>query len=645
MATGIRSILSALLAVSALAPFTTAQQGPAEAKAWLEAGNRRFQSCDTAPPQLGAGARRTTALGQNPRAVVLTCTDSDVAPEHVFQAGLGELVVIRLAGNCVDTETIADIEQAASRLAVPLLVVLGHERCTTVAAAIRCAEDAERGVATSVPSPALQQLLQQFEPSVRRGLQQSLSGAALAAQVETEHATAIAAECLRRSETLRRLQQLGRFQVQPARYHQETGAVEWLLPQPLPQTPQEAATVADASPPTMAPHVALRLLQAGNRRYLGDGKPLGDISPTRRAGIQKGQQPFAIVLTCSDSRVPPEHVFDCGLGELCVIRIAGHVMTDTVLASLELAASQSGAPVIVVLGHSDCTTIQEAGQSGDRARTAGMRALVDRVAPAFAGQHGTSPEAQKAAVAANALRVVSQARQRSITLQQLEQQGRLLLLPAVYDIASGDISWLAEPPQEASGMPALPPATPHGESHAEKMAAPHHEPVPAPTHGADGHDAPHVESHVHTEPHHGEHGTPPAPDLSWAAPSPEAAVAGALPDVHAAPMGESHAPAHAGHDMDPAAHAPSPDVHMDTPQSDAPAPGANHGVAEDPHAHGHVHGDAHDDSAPNAHPADTHDPAPRAETAKSQWNTVLMLAVTAIASFSLAIVVTMRHRN
>lgn len=84
---------------------------------------------------------------------------------------------------------------------------------------------------------------------------------------------------------------------------------------------------------------------------------------------------------------------------------------------------------------------------------------------------------------------------------------------------------------------------------------------------------------------------------------------------------------------------------MDTPQSDAPAPGANHGVAEDPHAHGHVHGDAHDDSAPNAHPADTHDPAPRAETAKSQWNTVLMLAVTAIASFSLAIVVTMRHRN
>ncbi|MEQ1632459.1 MAG: carbonic anhydrase, partial [Planctomycetota bacterium] len=609
MAPGIRTFLTVSLTASALLAAAAGQQAPAEAKSWLEAGNRRFQAGDVAPPQLGAGARRTAARGQSPRAIVLTCSDADVAPEHVFQAGLGELVVIRLAGNCVDTETIADIEYAASQLAAPLLVVLGHERCSTIATAIRGAEDAERGIQKGVPSPAMQQLLQQFEPAVRRGLQQALVGAELAEMVETDHATAVAAECLRRSETLRRLQQIGRFQVQPARYHQDTGAVEWLLPRPLAETPQEAATVAEASPPTMAPHVALRLLQAGNRRYLGDGKPLGDISPLRRTAIQNGQQPFAIVLTCSDSRVPPEHLFDCGLGELCVIRIAGNVMTDTVLASLELAASRTGAPLIVVLGHGDCSTIREAAQPGEPIRSPGMRALVDRVAPALADQRGGSPELLKAAVTANALRVTGQARQRSITLQQLEQQGRLLLLPAVYDVQSGDIEWLAEPAPKPSAAPAHPPAAPHGE----------HQSAPK----GHGHDTPHADAPLpHGDEHatkahdeHGDHDANPAPgeeahgheaakapDLSWANESPAALAH----DVHAAPIGESHAPAHSPHGEAPAPHANAHDDQANHGAGDAhgdvehAATAMHHEPANAPHdAHGQAI-PAHDEHAPAA---------------------------------------------
>lgn len=660
MATGIRPLVSFAL----LAALATGQD-PAAAKAWLEEGNRRFQQGEPTPARLDAGARRTAAAHPEPRAIVLTCCDADVPPEHLFQAGLGQLVVLRLSGPSVDAEALADVERAADGLRVPLLVVLGHDHCTAADRAVRLASQAAQGAPGSVPSAAVQQLLQQFEPSVRSGLQSGLSGEELRVHVETDRAVAVAAECLRRSATLRRLQRLGRFQALPARYHRESGAVEFLVPRDVDVTPQEVATVVEAEPPAMAPHVALRLLQAGHRRYLGNGKPLGDVSPARRARTADAQPPFAMVLSCSDSRVPPEHLFDCGLGELAVVRTAGPTLGDAALASLELTCSTTGSPLLVVLGHADCTALAEAARPADPARTENARALVDRVSPSVDGRR----DDLRAAAVANAVRTAAALRQRSALLQRLEDEGRLLLIPAVYDVATGDVEWLAEPP-----APRRPQAAPAGESHGG--------------HGAHGASTGHGDAHGAGDAGAGHHG--------------EAAKGN---------HGAAHADPNAGTDAHGDAHgsAPSGDHHgggnPDSGHGDAAGAGAHgdgHGPQSQGGAHGDSHGDghgaapksgAHDDdhsgtghgappAAPHGEtsPAGAHDlswakelPSPevmahakpiRTETRPEQepnatgtgggaafggkpahWVTVAMLAVTAIASFALALVVTAQKRN
>lgn len=699
VATGFVSLLTTtLLAATAIA------QDPAAAKAWLEEGNRRFQQGEASPARLDAGARRTAATRPEPRAIVLTCCDADVPPEHLFQAGLGELVVLRLAGPSVDAESLADVERAADGLRVPLLVVLAHDHCSAAGRAVHLAGLAAKGAPGTVPSAAVQQLLQQFEPSVRSGLQAGLSGDELTTHVETDRAIAVAAECLRRSETLRRLQRLGRFQSWPARYTRATGAVEWLVPRTVDTTPQEVATVVEAEPPSMAPHVALRLLQAGNRRYLGNGKPLGDVSPARREKGGESQPPFAMVLACSDARVPPEHLFDCGLGELAVVRTAGPSLGEAALASLELTSSTTGAPLLVVLGHVDCTALAEAARPADPARSENTRALVDRVAPSVDGRGADA----RAVAAANALRTTAALRQRSALLQRLEDEGRLLLIPALYDVATGDVEWLAE--SLGAKRPMAKPAAPHGESHGDPHGQPAHDghgdAHAAPGHGDDGHGQAAAHS-AHGDDHgHGSHGETPATSGH------EPATGNAHGDPHAAGPGEG---SHGAHGSEPAApqthgsahgdpgHGDSghgDEAHGETAHGDSthgqPAHGESakgesaHGSggheqpAHDADGHGNSghdappaapHGETAGHAAPDlswakesplheppSHTVVAHGPAPQQPSTLGQenaaggsaspfggkqphWTTVAMIAVTAIASFALALVVTAQKRG
>jgi carbonic anhydrase len=432
------------LFAAAVAGAVAAQRTPDEALRALRDGNDRFAAERSLVQPLGEGVRRTLARGHSPFAVVLCCADSRVPPEHVFNCGLGELFVVRVAGHCADAETIASVEYAVEHLAVPLAVVLGHEQCGAVAAS---AAQADQDADAHGHGAALQQLLERIEPAVRRARERALGGKDLLDACEEEHAHATVHECLRRSPLLQRYAAAGRFRIVPARYHLATGAVEWLPPRPLPAPPAALPTTAHPAPAGAPPHVALRMLQAGHRRFLGDGKPTADLTAQRREALTHGQQPLAIVLACADSRVAPEHVFDAGLGELFVVRIAGGVLNDDALASIDYAASHLGASLLVVMGHTQCGAVAGAAASPEqRELTPNLRALLTRLEPAVAAARATARgrDVVELAVRGNARRALAEARARSAVVRDLERDGRLALLGCVYDVASGDLEWLPE---------------------------------------------------------------------------------------------------------------------------------------------------------------------------------------------------------
>jgi carbonic anhydrase len=438
-----------LALLAGLAAALPAQRSPDEALRLLQEGNRRFAAGKPAVPALDEGARRTLARGQSPLAVVLCCADSRAAPEHVFNAGLGELFVVRVAGHVCDEETLASVEYAVERLNAPLCVVLGHEDCDAVAAAL--AQIAARDPTRAGANQATRALLERIEPAARKARARDFGGRELAGAAEEEHVQQTVQECLRRSPLLRRHAAAGRCRVVGARYHLHSGEVEWLPPRPLPEADPEAAPLArGAAPVGVPPQVALRMLQAGHRRYLGAGLPAGDVSAARRESLTHGEQPFAIVLTCADSRVAPEHVFDAGLGELCVIRTAGGVLNDDVLASIEHAAARTGASLLVAMGHTRCDAIAAAAANPEHQHLAtNLRALLSRLEPSVekSRARGASGDALvDLAARANVLRLLAEARTRSAVVRQLEREGRLALLPAIYDTTAGDLTWLDEEP-------------------------------------------------------------------------------------------------------------------------------------------------------------------------------------------------------
>ena len=112
---------------------------------------------------------------------------------------------------------------------------------------------------------------------------------------------------------------------------------------------------------TLSAEQALERLRSGNALYLRSRTGSGDVSPEKRADTcENGQRPYAIIITCSDSRVIPESVFGAGIGDLFVIRVAGNVMDDHQLGSVEYAASHLGVKLIVVMGHNHCGAVDAA---------------------------------------------------------------------------------------------------------------------------------------------------------------------------------------------------------------------------------------------------------------------------------------------
>ena len=162
----------------------------------------------------------------------------------------------------------------------------------------------------------------------------------------------------------------------------------------------------------------------------------------RQRQLASGQNPHAEILSCSDSRVPPELIFDQGLGDLFIVRVAGNVAADTELGSLEYGAEHLHIPLLVVLGHQRCGAVTAAVTGGEAEGHIGS--LVNLLRPAAEMSRGLPGDALDNAVKANVELVVKQLRTSKPILAELVSHGKLRVLGAVYSIDTGVVTWLPE---------------------------------------------------------------------------------------------------------------------------------------------------------------------------------------------------------
>ncbi len=209
-----------------------------------------------------------------------------------------------------------------------------------------------------------------------------------------------------------------------------------------------------SGPRTAAARKALQRLKEGNSRFAANVRGSDAfVSHTRRAELAAGQQPFAIILGCSDSRVPAEIVFDQGLGDLFVIRVAGNIVAPSQVGSVEFAAARYGTRLVVVLGHSQCgailATLEELRTPTEN-QSHNLRAIVDRVRPSVEGLFATalrhdSDALVKEAVRANIRASVNHLRHGSQVLEELIGSDGLLVVGAEYSLESGVVYFFDGP--------------------------------------------------------------------------------------------------------------------------------------------------------------------------------------------------------
>lgn len=192
---------------------------------------------------------------------------------------------------------------------------------------------------------------------------------------------------------------------------------------------------------------AIARLRRGNRRFIE-----GNIDQGRhvhRSDLVDGQRPFAIVLACSDSRVPVETVFDQGLGDLFVIRVAGNIVAASQVGSVEFAAAQFGTPLVVVLGHTRCGAVQatlDELQRPSENQSRNLRSIVDRIRPAVEALLETELSRDREALARQAVRAnvrvsANFLRHGSQILEELIESGKLLVVGAEYALETGQVEF------------------------------------------------------------------------------------------------------------------------------------------------------------------------------------------------------------
>ena len=201
---------------------------------------------------------------------------------------------------------------------------------------------------------------------------------------------------------------------------------------------------------------ALERLREGNRRFAsGVRSQDAAVSPMRRNEVAAGQEPFAVILGCSDSRVPAEIVFDQGLGDLFVIRVAGNIVASSQVGSVEFAAERFGTRLVVVLGHSQCGAVLatvEQLQRPAKDQSRNLRFIVNRVRPSVEALLATELRHDTAALVRHSVRAnirfsADHLRHGSELLEQLTQTNGLLIVGAEYSLETGLVDFFDGVPE------------------------------------------------------------------------------------------------------------------------------------------------------------------------------------------------------
>jgi carbonic anhydrase len=205
---------------------------------------------------------------------------------------------------------------------------------------------------------------------------------------------------------------------------------------------------------------ALQRLREGNRRFVDDTRSSESlISPRRRAELTAGQEPFAAILGCSDSRVPVEIIFDQGLGDLFVIRVAGNIVAPSQIGSVEFVAERFKTRLVVVLGHSSCGVIQatiEQLTGPTERRSRNVHSIVNRVRPSIEGLLETGLRHDYDALVHHAVRAnvrasTNQLRHGSQVLEQMIQTEGMLVVGAEYSLETGLVEFFDGAPDKSGG--------------------------------------------------------------------------------------------------------------------------------------------------------------------------------------------------
>ena len=198
----------------------------------------------------------------------------------------------------------------------------------------------------------------------------------------------------------------------------------------------------------MTPESSLQALKDGNQRFINASQLVRDLNAQVDA-TSMGQYPFATVLHCIDSRVSAEHVFDQGIGDLFSIRIAGNFVNEDILGSMEFACKLAGTKVLVVLGHTACGAVKGAC---DHARMGNLTALINKIEPAVDAVELPVDESMRnssnigfvnSVASKNVEMTLSNIRNKSEILNQMEASGDLIIIGGMYDITDGKVTFYA----------------------------------------------------------------------------------------------------------------------------------------------------------------------------------------------------------
>ena len=188
----------------------------------------------------------------------------------------------------------------------------------------------------------------------------------------------------------------------------------------------------------MTKQETIERLKAGNKQFVKDNLSQEGIDKSARKELVKGQDPFAIILSCADSRVIPELIFDTGLGELFVVRVAGNIANTSTIASMEYSVAHLNTELIVVLGHQSCGAVTAAVKGGDNGYN--LNHLLAHILPAL---DATSDDASvDEVIRKNAKLTVKELAKRSDIITDAINAGKLEIVPAYYHLDSGEVEFL-----------------------------------------------------------------------------------------------------------------------------------------------------------------------------------------------------------